>query len=231
MFLYQDAEGFLFNSDAHFLYDFISAFKPSGSLLDVGAGCGIVGLLCKRDFPVDVTLIEKQSSQASLIEHNARVNALKVEVICDDFLSHDFGATFDFVVSNPPYYHEGADKSVNPALRTAKSADALPFSQMVVKVNRIIKPKGRFIFCYDAKQLPQLLWMLAEAKFTVTDMRFVHGTAAKPAKLVMLCAQKGSRALCRIHPPLIHFEGEKMREEAQNVYRKTRTYSIKCKLL
>lgn len=231
MFLYQDAGGFLFNSDAHFLYDFISSFKPSGKLLDVGAGCGIVGLLCKRDFRVDVTLIEKQPSQASLIEHNARVNTLDVDIVCDDFLEHTFDTQFDFVVSNPPYYHEGADKSENRALRIAKSADALPFSQMVAKINRIIKPKGRFIFCYDAKQLPHLMQILAEAKFTVTDMRFVHGTAAKPAKLVMLCAQKGSRALCRVHPPLIHFEKEQMREEAQNVYRKTRTYSIKCKVL
>ncbi|MEJ2469363.1 MAG: methyltransferase, partial [Campylobacterales bacterium] len=45
MLLYQPSEGYCYNSDSIFLYDFVSSFKPRGRMLDVGAGCGVVGLL------------------------------------------------------------------------------------------------------------------------------------------------------------------------------------------
>ena len=51
MLLYQPESGYCYNSDSMFLYDFVSSFKPKGEVLDVGAGCGIVGLLVARDNP------------------------------------------------------------------------------------------------------------------------------------------------------------------------------------
>ena len=64
MLLYQPDEGYCYNSDSIFLYGFISRFEPKGKTLDVGAGCGIVGLLVARDFPaVTLEAVEKQSAQ------------------------------------------------------------------------------------------------------------------------------------------------------------------------
>ncbi len=230
MFLYQEADGFLFNSDAHFLYHFIHRFRPAGDLLDIGTGCGILGLLCARDFPVQPTLIDIQPHNARLAAQNARVNHIDAKVLCADFLEHRFAKKFDTVVTNPPYYHEGADKSTAKSVAISKSAAALPFEKLVAKVNTLIKPRGRLFFCYDAKQLPSLLTTLTAYKFTVNDIRFVHGTARKPAQLVLVHAQKGSRALCHTHPPLIHFIEGKESDEVKSIYQKTRTYSIKCKI-
>jgi tRNA1(Val) A37 N6-methylase TrmN6 len=230
LFLYQEAHGFLFNSDAHFLYHFISQFRPKGNLLDIGTGCGILGLLCGRDFDIDLTLIDKQPHNTQLAAENARVNKIAAEVICDDFLNHAFDKKFDFIISNPPYYHAGTDKSTTASVEISKSADHLPAEQLVAKTNTIIKPKGSLIFCYDAKQLPRLMEILHRYKFTVNDLRFVHGTSEKPAQLVLIHAKKGSRALCRIHPPLIHFINRSESEEVKSIYQKTRTYSIKCKI-
>jgi len=49
MLLYQPESGYCYNSDSIFLYDFIDSFKPKGRVLDVGAGCGVLGLLVARD--------------------------------------------------------------------------------------------------------------------------------------------------------------------------------------
>ena len=43
MLLYQPQSGYCYNSDSIYLYDFISSFNPRGRMLDVGAGCGVVG--------------------------------------------------------------------------------------------------------------------------------------------------------------------------------------------
>jgi tRNA1(Val) A37 N6-methylase TrmN6 len=230
LYLYQEEEGFLFNSDAHFLYDFVSRFRPKGEVLDIGCGCGIVGLLTARDFPINLDMIDRSPSSITLAKENARVNGIDAAAICDDFLTHRFKKEYDIILSNPPYYHEGADESPTDAVATAKSARYLPFEEMVTKINTIIKPRGSFIFCYDAKQLPYLLSVLRQKRFIVTDMRFIHGTSEKPAQLVLIRAQKGSRSLCKTHPPLIHFKEGKQSEEVKKIYQKTRTYSIKCKI-
>ncbi len=230
MYLYQESDGFLFNSDAHFLYDFISGFAPHGNVLDIGAGCGIVGLLTARDFSVSLTMLDIQNQNAFLCRQNAKVNEIEADIIEDDFLQHRFKKKYDFVLSNPPYYHGGADRSKKESIAISKHAEFLDFEAMVTKINTIIKPRGHFLFCYDAKQLPQLMEILQTKKFRVTDLRFVHGTPHKHAQLVLVHAQKGSRALTTIHPPLIHFAGTEMSEEVKSIYQKTRTYSIKCKI-
>ncbi len=231
MYLYQEENGFLFNSDAHFLYDFISRFNPKGDLLDIGSGCGIVGLLCARDFPINLTLIDKQEHNIFLSKINTNVNKLKANIIEGDFLQTDFDKKFDFIVSNPPYYHHATTSSQTKHIAISKESTYLPLELMIKKINTIIKPKGHLIFCYDAKQLQKLLYILQDMKFTVENIKSVHGRADKPAHLVLIHAKKGSKSLCKIEKPLINFIDGKQSKEVKSIYQKTRTYSIKCKII
>jgi len=55
LFLYQPQNGYCYNSDTHFLYNFIKQklkqFKNiKGELLDIGSGSGVLGLLIARDY-------------------------------------------------------------------------------------------------------------------------------------------------------------------------------------
>jgi len=231
LLLYQDENGFLFNSDAHFLYHFISEFNPKGDLLDIGCGCGVVGLLLKRDFNIDLTGIDIQKQNIKLSTTNARVNNLKANFICGDFLKMDLKKRFDIIISNPPYYHEGVSKSSNKKIAISKYNQNLPLSNLIKRANSIIKPKGSLIFCYDPKQIQDIIFFLKESKFILTDLRFVHGSKDKESKLVLIRAKKGSNSLCNIYKPLIHFENGKLSKEANKIYQKTRTYSIKCQTL
>jgi hypothetical protein len=138
---------------------------------------------------------------------------------------------FDFIVSNPPYYHDGVSKSKNDSLSISRYNTHLPLTSFIKKSNQIIAPKGDLIFCYDAKQLQMILSVLSEFKFIVTDIRTLHGTAKKPSSLVMIHAKKSSKSLTKIHPPLIHFKDDIMSKECEDIYQKTRTYSIKCKIM
>ncbi len=230
MFLYQNENGFLFNSDSHFLYDFIGQFQPRGKLLDIGCGCGILGLLVARDFKVHLHSIDEQEHNIFLTTQNARINKLPIHIYHDNFLSQNFSDKFDFIISNPPYYHDGVSKSDNSVMHISRYNEHLPLKSMIQKVNQIITPRGHFIFCYDAKQIQAIMVALDYFKFNVEDIRFVHGTKGKPAQLIMIHARKGSKALTSIHPPLIHFEDGENTKEAKNIYQKTRTYSIKCKI-
>ncbi len=231
MFLYQDVNGYLFNSDSHFLYDFITKFNPKGELLDIGCGCGILGLLTARDFPVTLTSIDKQEHNTFLTNKNAEVNNLNIHVVKDDFLTHDFNKKFDFIISNPPYYHDGVSKSENNAIHVSRYNTHLPIKEFIQKVKKLLKNRGHFIFCYDANSLSDLMCCLKDAKLQIEDIRFVHGTAQKRSSLVLIHARAGSRAKLKVHPPLINMNNSEATKEVKTIYQKTRTYSIKCTIL
>ena len=228
MYLYQPTEGYAYNSDSIFLYDFISGFLPKGKLLDVGCGVGIISLLLTRDFNTETTIIDKQELMLKYAEHNYELNQLNVESYLGDFIESLNGKKFDFVVSNPPFYDSNVTQSQNEHLNIARYAHHLPIEAFIAKVKEILTSRGRFIFCYDAKQVDRLLHALKENKVNPEVIRFVHSKIDRDSKLVMISARMNSKSLMKVLPPLIVFDKESnYNKEAKNAFRKAGTNSIK----
>ena len=226
MKLYQPLNGYCYNSDTMFLYDFISKFNLKGKVLDVGGGCGVLGLLLKRDFPkIELTFIEKQEIMVSFIKKNIEENSFEAEVIEGDFLDYKFNKRFDFIVSNPPFY-QGTLKSGNEIKKVARYEEYLPMKEFFKKVNELLKERGEFIFCYDAKRIDDIILKMPKP-LKVIDIRFMYPRINKKATLIMIRAKRHAKSMVSIHPPLIGFEGESYSKEAKEIYKKANTKSIK----
>ncbi len=224
LYLFQHEEGYKYNSDSLVLYDFISKLNPKGRVLDVGSGSGIVGLLLKRDFTkISLTQIDIQPLHVELTCKSAKKNELDSEILHVDIRECKFEEKFDFIVTNPPFYHEGSQKSENEALKISRYADVLPFEELCRAVSSNIKPRGSFVFCYDAKQIDILLSELLKSKFKVNHMRFVHTKEHKDASLILIHAKKSSKSLCKILPP-VYMDCT----EIKDIYKITNTQSILC---
>ena len=230
LLLYQPEEGYCYNSDSVYLYDFISSFNIKGRLLDVGSGCGVLGLLVGRDNPVQVEGIDKQWAFCQYTKKNAEVNKITYVMHEEDFLGFEDERGFDVIISNPPFYHEGASKSENEMRHTARYNTHLPMSDFFKKVSRLLKPRGHFIFCYDPQQFQQIATALNTAKLTMETVQFIHPKLERKASLVMVQARKNSKSLLKVREPFIAFEGEEFSPEASAIYKKARTHSIKCTL-
>jgi len=228
LYLYQPTKGYAYNSDSIFLYDFISTFNPKGTLLDVGCGVGIISLLLSRDFNIETTIIDKQEIMLRYAKHNYVINNLDVEAYLGKFQEFSESKKFDFVVSNPPFYDENVTQSANEHLNIARYAQHLPIVEFISKVKKVLKPRGRFIFCYDAKQIDRLLHTLKEHKINPEVIRFIHSKIDRESKLVMISARMNSKSLVKIMPPLIVFDEEsKYLKESMNAFKKAGTNSIK----
>ena len=231
MLLYQPQSGYCYNSDSVFLYDFISSFKPKGKLLDVGAGCGVVGLLVARDNPkVALEAVEKQDVFVEYARINARVNKIEYSLHKGSFLELDDNVKYDYIVSNPPFYHDGNTKSEDSMLFNARYNVNLPLKDFFKKVSRILKPRSHFIFCYDASQFALICAELNKVKLKVVDVQFVHPKKDRVASLVMVHARNGSNSMMKVWPPFISFDGEEFSQKAKDIYKKASTQSIKCQL-
>jgi tRNA1(Val) A37 N6-methylase TrmN6 len=228
MVIYQPPSGYCYNSDTIFLYDFIKRFPIKGEVLDVGTGSGILALLIKRDFKANVSAVELQEEFVKYAKINAKANKLDIRIYFGNFLHLVFDKRFDFIVSNPPFYHKDVIRAKEKMVDIARYSGYLPMEDFFKKVSTLLKPRGGFIFCYDAKQIQNVLSTLADHKLTVEALRLVHPKKEKEATLAMFYARKSSKSLCRIVEPLVVFEGAEYAKHTQQIFKEVGVHSIKC---
>jgi len=235
--LYQPQNGYCYNSDTHFLYNFIcknlEKYKNiQGELLDIGSGSGILGLLVARDYPkLHLNQCEIQESFQFLTQKNSEVNGIQNRLHKGSILDYKFDKQFDYVVSNPPFYHSDVIKSENESLKIARYSDSMPLDQFIFKSAKILKNSGKFFFCYDAKQLDNIVKYIGESKLNIEAIQFLHPNSDKEASLVMVYARIASKSPLKILPPLIMFEKNgDFKDEVNEIYKKCSTHSIKCEV-
>jgi len=228
LFLYQPTSGYCYNSDSIFLYDFISQFQPKGKLLDVGCGVGIISLLLTRDFNVETSIIDKQEKMLSYATHNFALNGLNVTPYLGDFTTLQTEERFDFIVSNPPFYDPRVTQSEDTHLNIARYAHHLPIEQFIRRVKTFLKPKGWFVFCYDAKQIDLLMQYLKVYGINPEKIQFVHSKIDRESKLVMIAARNNSKSMTQIMPPFVVFdEKSNYLPPAVRAFERANTHSIK----
>ena len=234
MVLYQPTNGYCYNSDTHFLYNFIyenlKKFKNiKGELLDIGSGSGILGLLLSKEYEkVLLNQCEIQEMFQFFTIKNTETNKIQSTLYKGSFFEVQFDKSFDYCVSNPPFYHGSVIKSENKSLKIARYNDSLPLELFIKKTYEILKSDGKFFFCYDAKQIAQIVILLNKYKFNIESFQFVHPKVSKEATLILVYARKNSKSLTKIQNPLIVFdEQNNFTQEVQDIYTKSSTYSIK----
>ena len=231
MTLYQPKTGYSYNSDSLFLHDFINRLNPKGRVLDVGAGCGIVGLLVARDNPkIELHAVEKQEVFFKYAKKNAHFNEIDYKLYESDFTDLEENLKYDYIISNPPYYPEGTNKSKDEILLNARYNSNLPLDTFFKKVSRLLKPHSHFVFCYDPVVFGDICTALEKVKMRVVNVRFVHSKQGKTASLILIHARNGSKSMMKVESPLFTFEDDKISQETQKIYDKSNTKSIKCQL-
>jgi tRNA1Val (adenine37-N6)-methyltransferase len=229
---YQPLDGYSYNSDTIYLYDFISqnCNLNKKSVLDVGSGCGVLGILLAKDYNLNLSAIELQEHMAFLSQKNSQTNDIKNNIINDNFLEFEFENKFDVIVSNPPFWDKNVVQTKNETVNISRYNQHLPIESFFEKVSKILSNKGYFLFCYDSKQLQKVLNYLSKWNLTVEQIRFIHPKNDKDSTIFMAKCRKNSKSFMKIDNPLIVFENNEFCEEVQEIYKKARTHTIKCQI-
>ncbi len=225
----QPKRGYRFSVDAILLADFLRVSHRE-RIIDLGAGSGILPLLCAVLTPAyEIVGLELQERLAQLAQRNVQLNHLdaRVRIVQGDLrqVSSLFRAgEFDVLCSNPPYRKVGSGRK-NPGAEQAiaRHEIACRLDDLAAAAKYLVKPGGKAFFIYLPERLSELCVALTASRLEPKAMRCVHARAATPASLVLLEARRDAAPGMDVLPPLFLYEQEHIySEEAKRILREER---------
>ena len=167
--------------------------RPRDRVLDLGCGAGLLLLLCaRREGSVALTGVERDPEAAALARENLMDNGLAGTILTGDLREPQKG-TWDLVVSNPPWYPEGAKGG--PA-----RVEGCTLPELCAAAAKALGNKGRLALVHRPERLTDLLWALRQAGLEPKRLQFCRGRPEKPPYAVLIEAVKGGRPGLAILP-------------------------------
>jgi len=222
--LVQPKKGYRFSLDAVLLARF-SAEKKAVDVLDLGCGCGVVGLsILTLGGASGLTGIDFQKEMVRLASKSAFLNGFKETA---SFIAGDLRGIkkllprkkFGMVVSNPPY-RPAASGRLNAIKSSAIARHELKctIDDVVAAAGHALESRGEFCVVYPAQRLPVLICACLKNNLTPKELRFAHPKKNEKASLAFLRCVKNSGEGLAVSPPwILHSDGGGYSAEAMSL--------------
>ena len=197
---------FPLSTDSILLSDFVHIPK-NARILDLGSGCGTLGLLlCARDSGCAVTGVEIDGGAHDAALTNIARNGLQHRMTSlHGDLRQAQGKVFDLCISNPPYYSGGPASLTTP---TARRDDHCSMEELFAAAGRHTKYGGDFCLVHKPENLARLCYLAVQNGLEPKRLRLVHHKEGGPVSLVLLACRKGGKpGLMTDEVTLFHRDG------------------------
>ena len=211
-FIIQSEKGFRYGMDAVLLSGYASV-RPGEKVLDMGTGTGILPILLAAKTPGEsFTGLEIQEKSACMARRSVAYNGLqdRIRIVTGDIkeAAAVFGpASFDVVVSNPPYM------TGNHGLLNAEQSRAIArhevlctLEDLVRETARVLTSRGRFYLVHRPFRLAEIISVLKAYHLEPKRMRLVYPYVDKEPNMVLLEACRGGNPRIQVEKPLIVYE-------------------------
>ncbi len=186
---------FPLSTDSMLLQDFVR-LNRAARVLDLGSGCGTLGLLlCAGDPLCHVTGIEVTEAAHRCTLDNIRRNALegRMESICADLRQIEAlvsPGSFSCCVSNPPYFAGGPESR---SLPLARREDLCAPADLFGAAAYALKYGGDFFLVHRPERLAELIACAAGYGLEAKRLRLVRHRSGGPVTLILLAFRKGGK--------------------------------------
>ena len=211
-YIIQSRQGFRYGIDAVLLSAF-ARVRETENVLDMGTGTGILPiLLAAKTRGRSFTGLEIQEKSAGMARRSVAYNRLedRIRIVTGDIKEAGaiFGpASFDVVVSNPPYM-TGQHGLVNPDREKAIARHEVlcTLEDLVRETAGVLTSRGRFYLVHRPFRLAEIMGMLMKYRLEPKRMQLVYPYVDREPNMVLLEACKNGNPRITVEKPLIVYE-------------------------
>ena len=186
---------FPLSTDSMVLTHFVRLPKHA-SVLDLGSGCGTLGLLlCAKDPGCTVTGMELDEDAHAMALENILRNRLteRMDSILGDLrqVPQRFSpGQFSCCVSNPPYFTGGA---VSQTLPLARQESCCTPEDLLQCGSKALKFGGDFFLVHKPERLAELIAVAGKYHLEAKRLGLVRHKEGGPVNLILLQLRKGAK--------------------------------------
>ena len=186
---------FPLSTDSMALAGFVK-LKRQARVLDLGSGCGTLGLLlCADRADCTVTGIELDGTAHAAALENIRANGLggRMESICADLRQiPELAApgSFSACVSNPPYFSGGPESSTTPS---ARREDHCSLEELFRAAAWATRYGGDFFLVHRPERLAEICGIAAKFDMAPKRLCLLRHRASGPVSLILVQCRKGGK--------------------------------------
>ncbi len=160
------------------------------TIVDVGAGTGVIALmLAQRNASAVIDAVEIDVASARQAQTNVTDSPWSTRVNVRQQSFQDFtaqcAATYDLVVSNPPYFVD-ALLSPSQARTLARHAGNLSHNELISCSKKILAPHGRLCVVLPFSEGLKFIALADAQQLFCTRKTTVYSSMAKPPKRLLL---------------------------------------------
>lgn len=204
----QNTNGFCFGVDSVLLTEFAKDMKKNKTIVDLGTGTGIIGILLSKKVEASKVIgIEIQKDVAEMASRSVELNNLQniMQILNEDVKSLSLEKnSFDYVVTNPPYKKIGTgiinkeDKQIISRHETTVNLD-----EWLKVASNLLKDNGAIYMIHRPERLNEIIENLRKYRLEPKRIRFVYPKVSKDANLVLIKAVKYANSFLKVEKPLI----------------------------
>ncbi len=182
--IHQDKTAMKVGTDAVLLGAWCPIDNKPFSVLDIGAGTGILSLmLAQRTNAEQIDAIEIDENAYEQCVENFEASPWGDRLFCfhaglDEFVDEPEDE-YDIIISNPPFYSENY-KTDNDSRDLARFQDALPFEDLVDAASLFLSENGIFAVILPYKEEERFIDLCAQVELFPVKVTRVKGSHTTP---------------------------------------------------
>lgn len=186
----QDRTAMKIGTDGVLLGAWTSIANKPNSILDIGAGTGILSLmLAQRSIAESIEALEIDEEAYEQCVENFESSPWADRLFCyhaglDEFIE-EIEEPYDLIISNPPFYSENVS-SGDAARDRARQNQSLPFDELLDGASKLLAPEGIFSTIIPFKEESDFIALANSFDLYLNRVLRVRGNATSELKRSLL---------------------------------------------
>ena len=191
--IHQDKTAMKVGTDGVLLGAWCSVDNYPDSILDIGAGTGVISLMiAQRSDAMTIDAVEVDENAYEQTVANFEESDWGDRLYCYNATFQEFAAeiaeeeeSYDLIVSNPPFYTDDFETD-DAARNTARFTSSLSFEELIVGVSKILSENGKFAVVIPFKEEEGFIKIAKENNLFLNNVCRVQGKETSEIKRSLL---------------------------------------------